>query len=172
MTRSTRTTIDAPITWPAIAFEVIPSGRPWREEAIFMDSDWYFGPINRRRYKSRDWENLLIVDSAGRSFRILDAVKIGYAQSFLWWLLFVPPDYRLRFEAEEVAMMPYDELVERLCGSIEAVRGGWCNEDMAAGDAPDGVTVSEEDQIAAQIAAIRRCENLTQLFKALQNQPY
>ena len=73
----------------------------------------------------------------------------------------------MRYELAEVPPIPFEDVVEKVCASLEWCGSGWYDEELSVGEAGPGTAVPEEVQIAELIAHIRCCENFDQLFALL-----
>lgn len=154
----------SPITLPAICF------------GTARGSTWV-GPFDGKMpeqlslegIESRVAENLLVVDSAARCWRLARIQRDAFVPKWTWLPEGLTPTgwrlYQVEYEWADEPPIPFAEVIERSCAAIRKNPYDWFDEEFLAGE--DGVERDEEQLIEECVGQVRRARDIVELEAVL-----
>lgn len=118
--------------------------------------------------KRRARGGMLLVDVAGKSWRVVRVTDIGpKGKSWKRVLRIIfRGDRRVLHDLVEEDSLPFDAVMERVCSSIQANPDHWRDDEAIAGE--DGPLRDEQEMLDEQVERVRMATNMRELIDALQ----
>ena len=156
---------EPPLAFPAIGFA---SGR------IFGDLNVFYGARDFALESPNSVASrlgMLIVDSAGRCWKISRVLDLGIPGSFLGRMMRWLVGYRyhrLEQDLVEAPSISLDEVKARICESVQTYPDDWRDDEAVAGE--DGSPRDEQEMLDELKARVRAAQTLAQVINALWDQ--
>jgi hypothetical protein len=157
---------DLPLQFPILALVSDYGG--WAVEGLEMVEEFMteedFTDLSSFDLKKRPHTSMLLVDVAGRCWRILGVAKIGIPGT-RWYRLAnaIFRDHHLvRYEVEEVPTAPFEEVRRRVCESILSHPDMYRDDEAIAGE--DAPPRDEQEMLEEVADAARAASNMLELI--------
>jgi hypothetical protein len=159
---------DLPFKFPILTVPGLDPEKWWELVNIHEDENG-FTTLNKRDLKSREEVGRVVMDVAGRSWRILEVHDLGLKGSGLWarfWSA-VLGNHRVRYDLSEELHLPFEEIKESICTAIRAKPDSWRDDEAIAGE--DGPPREEEEMLDELIGKVRTAKSPRKLITAIDS---
>lgn len=159
---------DLPFKFPILTVPGLDPEKWWERVDIHEDENW-FTTLDRHDLKTREQVGRVLMDAAGRSWRIVDLHDLGLKGSGLWerfWSA-VFGNHRVRYEFSEELHLPFEDIKESICTAIRAKPDSWRCDEAIAGE--DGPPREEEEMLEELIGKVRKAKSPRKLMAVIQS---
>jgi len=160
---------DLPIQFPVLALVRDP-GDNSEVIACIRDADGISDAL-RWELKRKPLLGALLVEVAGRCWRVRDMIILslgatGWRRALNLIARYV---YRVRYEVDEEAPLPFETIKERVQASIVANWGYWRDDELVAGE--DGPPRDEQEMLEDLLERVGRTSDVRALIETLESWP-
>lgn len=159
-----------PIQFPILA--LVPDYGGWAVEGLEM-VEWFmseeeFTDLSTTELKKRKHTAMLLVDVAGRCWRVLKVTRIGLPGRGAYKLLnlIFRDQHLVRYEVEEAPAVPFEEVRRRVCGSIQSHPDMYRDDEAIAGEA--GLPRDEQEMLDELTDKARAASNMRELIDVFE----
>jgi hypothetical protein len=157
------------LTFPILVF--VPDYGGWAREGL-EDLDYFydektFTKVDNFTLKNRPHLKMLLIDSAGRTWRVAGFTDLGpWGTSWMKVLRMMTLGSRkIAFHLTEEPQIPFDQVKERVAASILTHPDHWRDDEAIAGE--DGPIRDEQEMLDAFAQAARDAADLPALLDVL-----
>lgn len=162
-----------PITIPALAFYDGYGRRAGIEMMQTFWSEHEFRHMQKSDLRCRTRIGMLLVDSAGKAWKVVDVTPLRLTRQRWWWMLieFLLRDqsYEVEHLLEPLPPMPLQAVKDRVCVDIAANPDDFRDDELIAGEA--GEPIEEEVLLQALYAHVQAATSFKGVMDALET-PY
>lgn len=157
---------ELPLQFPILA--LVPDYGGWAREGLEMVEHFMtekdFTDVSTFDLKKRPHTAMLLVDIAGRCWRVLRVTKIGIPGTGWYRLVnIISRDQHLvRYEVEEIPTVPFEEVRRRVCQSILSHPDSYRDDEAIAGE--DAPPRNEQEMLDEVADAARAASNMLELI--------
>ncbi len=159
-----------PFKCPVLAFmrDYGPSAQEDRETLEwFLDED-ALTRLDSFELKNGAHADMLLVDLAGRSWRVVKLTDLGPDGKGLGKLLFrIFSGHRVQYDVRVDEPLPFGALKERICASIQANPDHWRDDEAVAGEA--GAPRDEQDMMDELLRSVRNAKSMLELIPIMKD---
>lgn len=141
------------------------------ETCAYFYNARFFATADASELKRRDRDDMLLIDSKFRCWKVDKVIDLGIARRKWWeWLLDLigrDPTHDVDYELTPLAPMTLEQVHDRIAHAIRSNPYEWQDDERIAGE--DGEPVEHEVLLDEYVARVRKAKTMTKIIDTMEN---